>query len=317
MRVLKLAPSADLSEQNAGRKLVAMNAGSDGEVYLVYAKPPLAYRTSVSPSSASHAVTQPPQPQSYRVVSVQDGSVELDVTINDERFNIHHIQPLEDQLLLVCGRAHYSLSGQHEHNGRIYSRSGTFAGEILLGDGIQDVQTTANGTIWTSYFDEGVFGNFGWDEPLGSAGLVAWDRKGQKVLEYKPVDELDSICDCYALNVESNDDVWLCYYTDFPLVHLRNGRVHRYWRAPVAGSMAFAVDPHHCLFQGGYDDRDTFVLAELNNTETPRIITQFRLQDEAANPISFSYTAGRRDQIHLMAGTRLYNVDIATSLTAV
>ncbi|WP_176444820.1 hypothetical protein [Paenibacillus herberti] len=39
--------------------------------------------------------------------------------------------------------------------------------EFLLGDGIQSVQVTDKGIIWTSYFDEGVFGNNGWDKPIG------------------------------------------------------------------------------------------------------------------------------------------------------
>ena len=45
---------------------------------------------------------------------------------------------------------------------------------FCLGDGIQDCVVKKDGTIITSYFDEGVFGNYGWDEPLGDCGLIAW-----------------------------------------------------------------------------------------------------------------------------------------------
>ena len=30
------------------------------------------------------------------------------------------------------------------------------------------------------------------------------------------------ICDCYAVNVASDEDVWCYYYAEFPLVHLRS-----------------------------------------------------------------------------------------------
>lgn len=36
-----------------------------------------------------------------------------------------------------------------------------------------------DGRIVTSYFDEGIFGNFGWDQPLGASGLVVWDEQGR------------------------------------------------------------------------------------------------------------------------------------------
>ncbi|WP_440117757.1 hypothetical protein [Paenibacillus sp. QZ-Y1] len=78
--------------------------------------------------------------------------------------------------------------------------------EFLLGDGIQSVQVTKNGTIWTSYFDEGVFGNNGWSNPIGSQGLVAWDEHGNKLYE----DHAADIADCYALNVVNEEQGNIC-----------------------------------------------------------------------------------------------------------
>ena len=82
--------------------------------------------------------------------------------------------------------------------------------------GIEDVQVTESGIIWTSYFDEGVFGNRGWNDPIGKNGLVAWNGLGEKIYEFLPTTELGEICDCYALNVISDREVWLYYYTEFP-----------------------------------------------------------------------------------------------------
>ena len=165
--------------------LVAFNVGPDGVVYLVVALKPLDYRMK-HPSGASFAKTVPEQPQAYRVVGLSGSQPILDIVIEGERFNIHHVQPLVDELLLVCARSYYKGPDDFEKNGRVYARNGKFVREILLGDGIKSVQTTEDGVIWTSYFDEGVFGNYGWHNPVRAAGLVAWDAAGNKFYEFQP-----------------------------------------------------------------------------------------------------------------------------------
>jgi hypothetical protein len=98
--------------------------------------------------------------------------------IQQEAFNIHQVQPMgRDQFLLVSARCQYRDEGA-DKNGRLYHVDGRFLRGMTLGDGIQDVAVTPDGLIWTSYFDEGVFGNFDWSEPLGSSGLIAWRPDG-------------------------------------------------------------------------------------------------------------------------------------------
>jgi hypothetical protein len=102
-------------------------------------------------------------------------------------------------------------------------------GEILLGDRIHRGQTTSTGRIWISFFDEGVFGNFGWDDPLGSSGLVVWDSRGNKQYEFQRADwrsdGLRPIWHSCLLDVESDSSTWLYR----PLVHLRDQRLGSSW----------------------------------------------------------------------------------------
>jgi hypothetical protein len=252
VRDLRLSPIADLLPVVGDGELVAFNVGHDGTQYFVVARNPLDYRI-VQPDGASFAKTRPEEPQSYRVVGLSHGEISLDVAIGEEEFNIHEVQPLSaDEILLVCGRSYYRGPDDYDLNARVYSRDGNFIRAFLLGDGIQTVQATSKGVIWASYFDEGVFGNFGWQQPIGASGLVAWDSNGIKVFEFQPAEGLDSICDCYALNVACDSDVWFYYYMDFPLVRLRNGRIHSVWDVPIAGSGAFAISDKHAVFCGGY-----------------------------------------------------------------
>ena len=217
------SPIADLNYANCGGEIVAFNVGFDRVIYIVFAL------KTLDPSSQKLAWARFPKPnlaspQSYRIIAIQSDLVILDLHIAAEKFIIHDIQPLPKQeILLVCHRAGYKSEADFDKNGRIYNHNGEFIREIWLGDGIQSVRVTANGVIWTSFFDEGIFGNLGGQQPVGSSGLVAWDLAGNPVYKFHPTDGLGSISDCYALNVESDVDTWLYYYVQFPLVHI-NGK---------------------------------------------------------------------------------------------
>jgi hypothetical protein len=305
---------ASLASLLGDGELVAFNVGPDGVVYLVVALKPLDYR-SEEPGWASFAKTVPDQPQEYRVIGLFGGESVFDVLIEQERFNIHDVQPLVDELLLVCVRSHYKSPDDFEKNGRVYTLNGKFAREILLGDGIQLTQATSGGLIWTSYFDEGVFGNYGWETPVGASGLVAWDPDGNKVYEFQPTNGLDSICDCYALNVESEKDVWLYYYTDFPLVWLHDREVRSVWKMPLAGSSAFAVSSGHALFRGGYKDQDTYQLFALGKNGNPKLLAELDLRNENGVRLVTDWVVGRANSIYLVSDRILYQVDVETALS--
>jgi hypothetical protein len=67
-------------------------------------------------------------------------------------------------VLLVGARCHWRSEGA-ERNAVALDWSGRELGRFTLGDGIQDLRVTRDGTIWASYFDEGVIGNYGWSDP--------------------------------------------------------------------------------------------------------------------------------------------------------
>jgi len=309
-RTLQLDALIDLSPFLSDGELVALNVGPDSQLYAVIAQAPLDYRETAA-SGASFAKTIPSRSQTYRVLAFFESDVTLDIQIKDERFNIHDVQPLPGgELLLVCGRSQYRAPGDFDRNGRVYGLDGKLAGELLLGDGIAAVQTTDSGLIWTSFFDEGVFGNYGWNQPVGGAGLVAWSSGGERVYEFSPGGGLDSIIDCYALNVESDSTTWLYYYTEFPLVLLRDRRIEAHWDMPIRGSGAFAVSPKLALFSGGYKEKDTCHLFEL---EPGRVcaVEDFHLADEAGDKLVPERVIGRGGALHFLRAGRVYRLDLA------
>ena len=309
---LQLHPVVDLSPFLSDGTLVALNVGPDAQLYAVIAQKPVDDR-EITASGSSFAKPVPSVPQTYRVLAFRDCDTTLDIKVIDERFNIQDVQPLPGgELLLVSRRSHRRGPADFDRNGRVYRPDGRLVRELLLGDGIADVQATRSGLIWTSFFDEGVFGNYGWDHPTGSAGLVAWNPADECVYEFKPTRGLDSIDDCYALNVESDSNTWLYYYTRFPLVRLRDWRIESYWEMPVHGSGAFAVASGLALFAGSYDDRERCRLFELT-PDRVREVSEFGLVDHSGAELVPERVVGRFDALHLLQRGRVYRLNIETA----
>ncbi|WP_460716941.1 hypothetical protein [Microbispora hainanensis] len=133
-------------------------------------------------------------------------------------------QPLPDGGVLVAGARCRWRNGAAECNAAIYDAAGELLREGVLGDGIADVQTTPSGDIWVSYFDEGVYGNFGWGEadspaPIGSPGLIRFRSDLDIAWRYPYDSKFGAISDCYALNAVG-EEACAYYYTDFPIVRI-------------------------------------------------------------------------------------------------
>lgn len=312
-KILVPSFSCTFKETIGEQTIVAFNVGPLGEVYILLAVETPDDRTT-DHGGACFARIVPDASQRYRVLVFRKGELELYLAIHDERFDIHLIQPLGNDLLLACARCEYRGRDDFDLNARVYSRDGTFLRAFLLGDGIQTIQTTRQGEIWTSYFDEGVFGNYGWGAPVGEAGLVAWNASGEKVYEYDAIGPVDDIIDCYALNVASVQDVWCCYYTDFPLVHLHDKRIASTWHVPVAGSHAFAVAVDHVLFAGGYDKRDTFQLVRLEQNGTSTLLDEFELIGDDGAAVKPVETIGRGGLLYVLTDESFHEIDLKSVL---
>jgi hypothetical protein len=229
----------DLKPHLQGLKFVSINLSQQNHLFLLATKHPLDYR-QMDKSGASFAKAHPETPNDFVVLEFKQANLVKTTELPNQPWNYHFAQPLpNEELLLVCARVRGETS-----NARVFDSSGILKRDFTLGDGIQHVQTTVDGHIWVGYFDEGVFG----DTPISQSGINCFDKFGQLI--YAHADE--SMADCYALNVVSNDEVWSCYYTDFPLVQIVNQQVKNSWDSPVRGSGGFVIWKNFVLFRGGY-----------------------------------------------------------------
>jgi len=133
------------------------------------------------------------------------------------------------------------------------SADGAVEARFCLGDGISDLQCDTVGGVWVGYFDEGIFGNYGWGrdgrEPIGSPGLVRFNTDGQVEWRYEGLGGRAGgpwIADCEALNV-ADGKVWCS--VDSP-THLGRGNALlricsdsvTAWRTETSLAKAIAVD---------------------------------------------------------------------------
>ncbi len=307
---IELTAQFDIAEFTSNGSVVAFNATQDKRVLFVVAKKKLDYRTTGP--GASFVKVKTTEGQNYEVYASVDDNIAMLAAVENEPYNIHDVQLLgEDKILLVCARSSFRSRDDFDKNGRIYSTTGEYLTEILLGDGIQTTQTTSHGVIWTSYFDEGVFGNFGWAEPIGASGLVAWRADGSQAYQFQPIDDLNSIDDCYALNVENRDAVWCYYYSDFPLVKINSDVIEDCWQIPVKGSGVFAIEHDLALFRGGYQERDVWQLIRLKENHIAEVEQQFRFVFEA----EVERIAARGDTVFMLAETKIYAISVSDCLS--
>jgi hypothetical protein len=288
----------DLAAVLRGRHLIHVTVGPTLDPVLLSLEKRPDYR--IQRGSASFSKDRADRSNQFRIHRLV-GPAWQTVALAPTNENYHFVQPLPNaRWLLVRSRA----NGEQDHNARVYEPDGKAASSFHAGDGIADVQATEQGHIWVSFFDEGVFGG----SPLGGHGLVSLDNNGRPVFRLgdlaDPVRE--SMADCYALNVCSGKEVWLYYYTDFPLVQLLEGTVADWWPTRVYGSHGFAVADGWGLFGGSFDRQDSLFLGELAMLHFREITPT----EEGGKPLKGFRPFGRRHLLYLATDSALHVVDL-------
>lgn len=178
---------------------------------------------------------------------------------------IHFIQTLEDGFLLLGSRSQYFPKGKAEKNALFTDGRGQVTASYCFGDGINRCLVDRQQRIVTGYFDEGVFGNYGWNDPIGSSGIITWSAQGQRIWENHRHD----ICDCYALNIDNNNNLWFYYYTEFNLVKT-NYKGETVFVPGIDGCTGFLfnIRNNFVLFDAGYDRRGEFEIMKLDNSHS-------------------------------------------------
>lgn len=289
----------DFAPVLSGWNKISVSAGPNGDLVILASRQDLDYR------KYEHAAAQllRGQPKNFRVYHLMERGWDV-LDLQETRHKLHYIQPLfQDQWVGVRVRS----AGNADDNGHIYSARGDLVRAVAFGDGIQDIQTTADGQIWVSYFDEGIFG----DTTFGRTGLACFDQNDLITFGFNGMKQ-GSIASCYALNVVSNDEAWLCPYTNFQLVKVRNNQVDHFWdNNPIRGSRAFAISEERVLFSGGYSDKGKLFIVSLYRLDGQELLKEeCHAVDENGEEVKFTNAFGRGSRLYLETDQSLYVLEL-------
>ena len=275
----------ELPSVPAGWELAATGVGPDFEVLIVAAE-------------ASFDARRAGQSSRYRVYKGIGKSFEDFEFVAAGRAAYMFVQPIDIQnFLLVTPWIYEGV----ENAGHIWSYDGTLVGQLPLGQGIEQVQTSARSDVWVGYNDEGIFSAM---EP----GLACFDRTGKRVFSFADSianddhSNIPHIDDCYALNVTSENEVWVYYYGAFPLVRLVDRQLAGIWpRVPGLGAHAFAVGDRSVLFAGDYGASSaiTRYFPESGRSEMGHAIGD-------GLPVEFTRAIGRADRLYLVGTSAVW-----------
>src|SRR2546430_7210992 len=254
-QVIELRRHAELAPVEPGDVPVTVSVGPGGEAIALWSDPrgrdALQART-MQPGGASF-----PDPTTHAGVAVHVATytpqVAAVVRVDDLRLAHCHVQPLPGgRVLLVAARCRWRRDGV-DRNALVVAPDGTIARHGTLGDGVAHVLTTAAGKIWVGYFDEGIFGNYGWGNPapapIGACGIVRYAADLQAEWSYPTSGDLAPIDDCYALNV-ADETAWATYSSDFPIVRIAADTV-RSWPGSRTAAHALITDGTRRALVGG------------------------------------------------------------------
>jgi hypothetical protein len=303
---------ANFTEIIGKSKVIASSVAANGEAVLLTVSPEfekVAFGRVERKGFAIFPFSKAKRYYPATCIRLNDREVLQKIELTEVEIAFPFVQPLPDgEVLLVGARCHYR-DGDPEKNAVVFSRYGKVLRRFVMGDGINSVQTTEEGMIWASYFDEGVFGNYGWNQPMGASGLICFDSAGRILWEFKPPAGFDSICDCYSLNV-ANNAVWTCYYTDFPLVKIDADKRVQGWKSDVGGASALAVDGRRALLWGGYGDKRSRCVLQDIGSEALTHSREIAVGLPPGFELMGATVIGRGSTLHAFAGNSWFTFDM-------
>ncbi|WP_234433947.1 hypothetical protein [Streptomyces rimosus] len=179
-----------------------------------------------------------------------------------------HIALLPDaRLLIASSRAGKEEPGTWSPNAMVFSlESGDQEAAFCIGDDIPALVTAREGSIWTAYGDEGIYGG----HPESAAGLAGWSADGRAT--WAPRGRLPAMPLEGCTAATEGDQVWLIWYsgsrpgdTFLTRITPSTGEVTS-WPSPVRAPDGFAVRGHRAvLTKRVHNQRSTEVVrAELD-----------------------------------------------------
>jgi len=303
MKKINLQPLSIFGDV-ADERIIACGLLGNGEIYWLELLNKPDYLEEKN-TGAIFAKIIPEKANSYIIHSIKNGKYR-NFTIKNQKLNYHFPLPLAaNKWLFMTSRSRFDKKRKTgDKNARMIDETGALLNEYCFGDGIEKI-VFLNNEIWTSYFDEGVFGNFGWEQPIGKSGLVCWDLNGKLVYEYNNP-KAESIDDCYAMNADG-ENLYIHYYSSFPLVKIDKDKKCTTLDIDFEGS-DFAVFNEYFLFRKAYAEDNSLFLFKRENNKL-KLVKELKI-NEKGKPITNFGTYSSGQYLLIREGRILYRLDM-------
>ncbi len=317
--VIEFQLVADRPRNPVGYEYVSASISTDGQGIFLFVEKALAAKVLGKFKNVGGAT--------FPDTKMKSGAAFKLIVVGHETSRVIDIPPLDityplcdlfcdGRVLLAGARCQWRGPDDFDKNGVIFDPKTGATKRLLLGDGISDLGVDSNDRIWVSYFDEGVFGNFGWSHPgpqgPGAGGLVCFDANGQELWAFNGPENPDFIDDCYALNVQRHE-LWAYYYSDFKMCRL-DGQFEpvRFPSVPISGSKAFAVCSEGFLFSKQY--RETAGTFHFLQREGNQMRQGRKLRGVLPNGTKFENSSmiGTGSCMHVLNDMGWFRTDLAT-----
>lgn len=175
-----------------------------------------------------------------------------DLKIHDKDYTL--AQPIKNNILLVNSR--FDCDNE---NAIIVDYQGNLIKKLHLGVGINDCIVNNSDNIIVSYYDQGIFS----DDKLSQKGLNVFDINGKIIWQTNTL-----IDDCYAINIDENENIWYYYYSDFKLIKTDMNK-EKIYEPHIQGSSNFLItsDEKSIIFEGGYNNKNKLIIGNFKNDE--------------------------------------------------
>lgn len=223
--------------------------------------------------------------------------------------NVTEIENLHSLHLMLSGTLlmiHQKRNQDDKYYATIFQPNGYISNPFYAGKCISDCQVDHKDNIWISYSDEEIFDT----NSIGKNGIVAFDAKGEIVFDsfdqFVLKEKVPPIDDCYALNVKEND-VFLFYYSDYPIVQFEGENLKNIWQADILENcsdvMGFAVCNKYALFADSSNKLKRFSFCDQS-------LVEIQALNEDKENLSYSHCFGRGSVLFLQEGEKLYFKDL-------
>ena len=250
----------------------------------------------------------------YFELVIHDGARQqhYDLASLDTTFPFVDMFP-DGRVLVTGSRSQWRGKDDFDRNGAIIDPTSGSKTTFLAGDGVEAIAVDSRGRVWASYFDEGVYGNFGWahpgPEPVGSSGLNCFDDTGEIVWRFPQNTRFGIIDDCYAMNV-ADDTVTIFAYTEFALCQISPGFDMRTWKTTLRGCHSFAIDDLSVLFTGQYDDEPAVGYLGSLGSDRVQDVTEVAFELPTGSITHEGAFIGRGAALHYFDDNGWYQIDL-------